>query len=106
MITFGPDFQVFMLDFALCRFRGEEESDLEWWKTKNTKDEEGAVGLVMRKRLGKHGFELEYESSGRYSRWADTDDSFRERAIKKEIRPGGVVYVLPGYFGTKKTDKP
>lgn len=93
IITSAPDFQVFMLDFALCRFRGEEQSDLEWGKAKKTKDEEGAVGLVMRKRLGKHGFELEYESSGRDSRWADTDDSFPEG--DKEGDTVGCICVCP-----------
>ena len=62
-------YQVFMVDFGLCRFRGQDESDLNWGQAKYTKNEEGAVGLVMKMRLGKHGFELNYERSQRYIEW-------------------------------------
>jgi len=61
------DYKVFMIDFALCRFKGENESNAEWADAKFTKDEEGAVGLIMKKRLlNKYGFELHYETSLRY----------------------------------------
>jgi hypothetical protein len=96
MVTSTADqFQVFMIDFALCRFRGEDESDLAWGRAKHTKDEEGAVGLTMRKVLGRHGFELGYESELRYAEWADTEDGFCKGAVGREIRPGVVVYSRP-----------
>jgi hypothetical protein len=59
-------YQVFMIDFGQCRFRGEDESDEEWQETKCTHDEEGAVGLVMKLRLKKIGFDLRYKPSMRY----------------------------------------
>ena len=69
MVTQTGDgaYRVFMIDFALCRFKGENESDSEWARAKYTKDEEGAIGLVMQKRLSNAcGFELRYEDSLRW----------------------------------------
>ena len=58
--------QVFMIDFALCRFRGDGESDLDWGRAKWSKDEEGYVGLFMKKYLKNNdGFELNFEHSYR-----------------------------------------
>jgi serine/threonine protein kinase len=65
---------VFMIDFGLARLRGWNESDRDWAKAKLTKDEEGAVGLVMKKRLAREGFELRFENSDRYMEWAGGDD--------------------------------
>ena len=91
------DYHVFMVDFALCRFRGENESDADWGKAKNTKDEEGAVGLRMKKLLKeKHHFDLHFEASHRYEQWGDTDDSFKDRAFKRQVGPGEFVYTLRG----------
>lgn len=60
-------FKVFMIDFALCRFKRDNESDREWAEAKFTKDEEGAVGFVVKKRLmNVCGFQLHYERSFRY----------------------------------------
>lgn len=65
---------VFMIDFGLARLRGRNESDLDWAKAKLNKDEEGAVGLVMKNRLAREGFELRFEKSDRYMEWAGGDD--------------------------------
>ena len=65
---------VFMIDFSLARLRGRNESDRDWAKAKLNKDEEGAVGLVMKKRLAREGFELRFENSDRYMEWAGGDD--------------------------------
>jgi serine/threonine protein kinase len=65
---------VFMIDFGLARLRGWNESDRDWAKAKLNKDEEGAVGLVMKKRLAREGFELRFENSDRYMEWAGGDD--------------------------------
>ncbi|KAF0636544.1 hypothetical protein FPSE5266_08061 [Fusarium pseudograminearum] len=35
-------YQVFMIDFGLCRFRGDDESDEEWGRDKWMEDEDGA----------------------------------------------------------------
>jgi len=65
---------VFMIDFGLARLRGRNESDRGWAEAKLRKDEEGAVGLVMKKRLAREGFELLFENSDRYMEWAGGDD--------------------------------
>ncbi|KAJ5939475.1 hypothetical protein N7466_002609 [Penicillium verhagenii] len=44
-------FQVFMIDFALCDFRQDYPNEIEWEKYKAREDEEGAVGYVMQKKL-------------------------------------------------------
>lgn len=64
-------YRVIMIDFAQCRFRGEDESDLKWGRAKWSQDEEGAIGLVMKARLKKFGFNLKYEGSMRYLEWAE-----------------------------------
>jgi len=67
-------YRLFMIDFGLARLRGWNESDHDWAKAKLNKDEEGAVGLVMKKRLAREGFELRFENSDRYMEWAGGDD--------------------------------
>lgn len=67
-------YRVFMIDFGLARLRGWNETDRDWAKAKLNKDEEGAVGLVMKKRLAREGFELRFENSDRYMEWAGGDD--------------------------------
>ncbi|KAF2796859.1 hypothetical protein K505DRAFT_236734, partial [Melanomma pulvis-pyrius CBS 109.77] len=67
-------YRVCAIDFAQCRIRGKDESDLEWGRAKWTQDEEGAVGLVMQKRLAKQGFELKFEHSMRYLEWAEREE--------------------------------
>ena len=67
-------YKVFMIDFGLARLRGRDKSDRDWAKAKLTKDEEGAVGLVMRLRLAREGFELRFENLDRYMEWAGGDD--------------------------------
>ena len=62
-----------MIDFAQCRFREKNESDLQWGRAKWTQDEEGAVEAVMKSRLAKQGFKLNYEPSMRYLEWAERE---------------------------------
>ncbi len=64
---------VFMIDCGLARLRCWNEPDRNWAKAKLNKDEEGAVGLVMKKRLAREGFELRFENSDRYMEWAGGD---------------------------------
>lgn len=93
----GQSYRVYIIDFDLCRIRGNEETDLEWGRAKSTKDEEGAVGLVMQMILKRdHGFELEYESSGRYDEWADTDEGLPEGTVRVEVAPGQWHSKIPG----------
>ena len=90
------EYQVFMIDFALCRFRGEGESDFNWGRAKYSMDEEGRVGQVMKGRLGEHGFELNYKKSMRYFEWAKKEGDggdLIDKALKyRYVLPGGVVY--------------
>ncbi|KAH6867726.1 hypothetical protein B0T10DRAFT_502161 [Thelonectria olida] len=67
-------YRVFMIDFGQCRLRRKDESDAEWGRAKWTQDEEGAVGAVMRSRMRKVGFELQFEPSWRYLAWAPGED--------------------------------
>ena len=87
-------YRVFMIDFGLCIFRGQDESDRDWGRKKITEDEEGAIGLVMKMRLERHGFELNFKQSDRYFEWAggqeeEDDDSFRKY---RYVLPGVVIY--------------
>ena len=84
-------YQVFMIDLALCRFRGQGESDFVWGLAKYVMDEEGRVGEVMKDRLGKHGFELNYKRSERYIERAEREEE------EGDLTEGGFKYqyVLP-----------
>ena len=78
-----------MADSGLCRIRGADETDLEWGRAKYTKDEDGAVGLVMQMTLKRdYGFELRYEGCERYAQWADMDESLPEGTVRIEVAPG------------------
>ena len=65
--------QVFMIDFALCRLRGSEETDVKWDRNKWNEDEEGAIGLMMRKYLLNYNFELDFTHSLRFIEWAEKE---------------------------------
>ncbi|KAF4993063.1 hypothetical protein FGRMN_6751 [Fusarium graminum] len=64
-------YKVFMIDFAQCRLRREDETDAEWGLDKNSRDETGAIAMVMAKRLKRVGFEVQHEHCTRYSEWGD-----------------------------------
>lgn len=70
----GDGYRVYMIDFGQCRVRRDGESDAEWGRAKWQQDEEGAIGLVMRLRLQRLGFEYKYEPSMRYLEWAPGED--------------------------------
>ncbi|KAF2234187.1 hypothetical protein EV356DRAFT_515618 [Viridothelium virens] len=44
-------FSVFMIDFGECVLRNQDESEYEWRKWKAMQDEEGAIGMVMQRKL-------------------------------------------------------
>ncbi|KAK3361612.1 hypothetical protein B0T24DRAFT_641995 [Lasiosphaeria ovina] len=108
--THGQDqetrYRVFMVDLALCKFREEYESFAQWGMAKETKNEDGAVGLRMQKRLKMdHDFDLKFESSLAYAQWGDTretDESFMAIAIKEVVRPGEVSYTHPKFYKPQK----
>lgn len=47
----GSHFKVFMIDFALCKFRRQDQDEQDWREWKAMQDEEGAVGYVMQRYL-------------------------------------------------------
>lgn len=46
-------FEAFMIDFGSCVFRRKTDDDHYWRKVKATVDEEGSVGRVVERLLGK-----------------------------------------------------
>lgn len=70
----NEEYRVFIIDFGQCRFRRAEESDTEWGRAKWQQDEEGAIGMVMRQRLRRSGYEYKFEPSMRYLEWAPGED--------------------------------
>lgn len=99
----GPDgqkYHVFMIDFGLTQVRGENEWIEDWEKAKSTKDEDGAIGLVMQLILKRdYGFELEYERSEKWDEWADTDESLPEGMVRVETAPGRWAWIMPKAMG-------
>jgi hypothetical protein len=65
---------LFKPDVGLCKFRGTDESELDWGWEKWRQDEEGAVGYVTKHRLGKFGFALLFNHSQRYLGYAEKED--------------------------------
>lgn len=59
----SSEHEVFIIDFAQCRFRGDYESEADWKHEKSDQDEEGAIGCVMAHRLKGA---VEYKPSFRY----------------------------------------
>jgi len=84
-------YDIFMIDFGLCRFREQNESDLDWGRAKWTTDEEGVVGLLMQVILKRHHkFRLHYENSERYLEWAEREeegDNTSRGYVPTEVRP-------------------
>jgi hypothetical protein len=62
----GTVYKPIMLDFALSRMRGSEESSAEWQEAKRSEDEEGGIGAVMQNKLSKKGSGYIYQPSFRY----------------------------------------
>jgi hypothetical protein len=56
-------FKAFMIDFALCKFRRQDQDERDWREWKAIQDEEGAMGYVMQRYL-KGGFV--YRRSDKY----------------------------------------
>ncbi|TQV98930.1 hypothetical protein V2A60_007373 [Cordyceps javanica] len=72
--TANDEYRVYIIDLGQCRFRQTHESDKEWGRAKWQQDEEGAIGMVMRQRLRRSGFEYKFEPSMRYLEWAPGED--------------------------------
>ena len=63
----GTVYKPILLDFALSRTQGAEESNADWNVERRTQDEEGAIGSVMQRELDKNGGGYIYRCSYRYS---------------------------------------
>lgn len=63
----GTVYKAILLDFALSRTQGAEESNADWNVERRTEDEEGAIGSVMQRELDKNGGGYVYRCSYRYS---------------------------------------
>ncbi|CAK1367092.1 unnamed protein product [Cercospora beticola] len=66
----GHERRVVMLDFAVCEFREDDQSDEEWGRLKWREDEENAVGCVMEGILERLGFDLGYVRSSQWKKYA------------------------------------
>jgi hypothetical protein len=63
--------RIVMLDFAQCVFRKPEDTDKQWGRLKWSRDEEGAIGMVMQHRLKKLGYDFPFVHSFRFLEWAE-----------------------------------
>jgi hypothetical protein len=61
------DYAVVQLDYALCRFKSSYPSEQEWKEAKESEDEEGAVGVIMRRKIKDNGGSYTYKPSGLWS---------------------------------------
>ncbi|KAN0070671.1 hypothetical protein V8E54_011540 [Elaphomyces granulatus] len=63
----GTVYKPILLDFALSRTQGAEESNEDWNEARQIQDEERAIGSIMQHELSKHGGGYIYRRSYRYS---------------------------------------
>ena len=68
-------YRVVMLDFGRCSERLPGESDTEWGRAKWNENEEGAIGLVMQRRLKRDfAYDWPFHHSERFEEWAAGED--------------------------------
>ena len=85
-----------MIDSGHYRIKGKDETNIVWGRAKYSKDDEGALGLVMQTILKRdHGFQLHYENSERYAEWVNTDESLPEGSVRREVAPGEWLWEIP-----------
>jgi hypothetical protein len=65
--------RVCIIDFAESRLREPDEEEHDWGRAKHRQDEGTAIGAVMAMRLRKYDFQLQYERSRRYEKWAEIE---------------------------------
>lgn len=76
--------RVYMIDFGCCRFRREDESDEDWGRDKNSRNEDGAIGArVQQKAKRDYGVELVYEVSERFAQWGEGEFDEAEEGTEK-----------------------
>lgn len=68
-------YQVYMIDFGLCRFRRKGETDTEWGQAKCKADEEGGVVRWMDKMMKeKYSYKLAREQTWRWDDYAEKEE--------------------------------
>ena len=68
-------YRVVTMDFGLCEFREEDESDDKWGNSKWNEDEEGGIGRNMQERLEhKYKHRWDFRHSSRFDKWASKED--------------------------------
>lgn len=65
----ADDYKVYMIDFGMCRFREENESNLVWSVAKNTYNGDGRLFYWMNIRLEREGFALRNDGFPGYRPW-------------------------------------
>ena len=92
-------YDVFAIDFGLCRLRRPDESDDEWKKAKWRQHEEENLGLWMQAKAKRdHGVEIECRSTRQYDgpwvleRLAD-DYTYEEFLLAKMY--GAIIFAIP-----------
>ena len=63
-----PHYEPVMIDFALSRIRGEDESDESWYEDKFSWDEENVIGQIMTNIFRPKGLDWRHKNIYRYFR--------------------------------------
>ena len=63
-----PHYEPVMIDFALSRIRGEDESDEDWYEDKFNWDEENVIGQIMSRIFSSKGLDWRHKNIYRYFR--------------------------------------
>lgn len=73
------EYRIVFIDFGLCRFRYDEETDKKWGRRKFYEGGEEAIGLVMQDIMKRQcGYEYDFTPSGKYDEFAEKE--FEERS--------------------------
>ena len=63
-----PRYELVMIDFALSRIRGEDDSDENWYEDKFNWDEENVIGQIMSRIFSSKGLDWRHKNIYRYFR--------------------------------------
>ena len=72
--TWEGGYRLCMIDFGVCRFRGEDEEIEEWGQAKHVQDEEDGMGDIMRVKLREgSSFTLDCRRRLTWRKYAETE---------------------------------
>ena len=63
-----PYYEPVMIDFAISRIRGDDESDEDWYEEKLAWDEENVIGQIMSNIFRTKGYDWSHKDIYRYFR--------------------------------------